>query len=246
MKMFCPDCHRRRFLQQALAGSAAFFTTPGLFAEQLTVTPFQTEGPFYPDKLPLDTDNDLIRINDSLQPSIGEITHLYGQIFNRDGSPASGVVIELWEADAKGCYIHSGGAARGAQRDPNFQGYGRFLTGSDGRYYFRAIRPVPYGPRTAHFHIAVNKGSKRMLTTQCYDSSQKLNQTDRILNSVTDPKARALLITEFSPLPNSKAGELQAKFDIIIGQTPEDPKTDSERRKPGTGFRPGGKGKGKR
>ncbi len=239
---FCPTCHRRDFLRRALLGSAALFATPGAFAEALSRTPFQTEGPFYPDKLPLDTDNDLILVNDSLTPSIGEITHLSGRIFNEDGSPARGVVIELWEADANGYYLHSGGAARGKERDPNFQGYGRFLTGSDGRYYFRAIRPIPYGPRTAHFHIAVNKGGKRLLTTQLYDSSQELNKTDRILNSVTDPKARASLITDFNPLKGSKAGELTANWDIVIGSTPEDPKADRGKRRngTGTGFRPDG------
>jgi protocatechuate 3,4-dioxygenase beta subunit len=40
-------------------------TTPGRFAEELTKTPHMTEGPFYPDKLPLDTDNDLLVLNDS-------------------------------------------------------------------------------------------------------------------------------------------------------------------------------------
>tara|TARA_R110000850_G_scaffold9209_3_gene34134 strand:+ start:634 stop:1347 length:714 start_codon:yes stop_codon:yes gene_type:complete len=229
---------------RSLLGSAALFTTPGAFAEALSSTPFQTEGPFYPNKLPLDTDNDLVLLNDSLDPAIGEITHLSGQIFNIDGSPARGVVIELWQADAKGCYIHTKGAARGQERDSNFQGYGRFLTASDGRYYFRAIRPVPYGPRTSHYHIAVNQGGKRVLTTQLYDSSQKLNQTDRILNSIKDPKSRASLITDFNPLKGSQVGELSAHWDIVIGKTPEDPKTDSGRRGPGTGFRPDGKGKG--
>ncbi len=242
---FCPECHRRQFLKRALLGSAALFTAQGAFAESLTKTPFQTEGPFYPNELPLDTDNDLILVNDSLTPSIGEITHLTGRIFNENGTPAKGVVIELWQADAKGCYIHTEGAARGEDRDPNFQGYGRFLTGSDGRYYFRAIRPVPYGPRTSHFHIAVNKGGKRMLTTQLYDSSQKLNETDRILNSVEDAKRRAMLITDFKPLEGSQAGELTVDWDIVIGMTPEDPKTDRGRRGPGTGFRPDGNGKGK-
>ncbi|MDC0292252.1 intradiol ring-cleavage dioxygenase [Verrucomicrobiales bacterium] len=242
---FCPDCHRRQFLRRALLGSAGLFTAPGLFAEQLALTPFQTEGPFYPDKLPLDTDNDLVLLNDSLTPSVGEITHLTGQIFNQDGFPARGVVIELWQADAQGCYIHTKGAARGQERDANFQGYGRFLTGSDGRYYFRAIRPVPYGPRTSHYHVAVNTGDKRMLTTQVYDSSQELNKTDRILQSAGDAKTRALLITDFKPLKGSKVGELTANFDIFIGNTPEDPKTDRGRKGPGTGFRPDGKGKGK-
>ena len=66
---------RRQFLQSAAFGTA-LFTTPGLFAEQLAATPRMTEGPFYPDKLPLDTDNDLLIINDGITPAVGEITHV--------------------------------------------------------------------------------------------------------------------------------------------------------------------------
>ena len=51
--------NRRDFLGTLALGAAAF-TTPGAFAEELVRTPRQTEGPFYPDKLPLDTDNDLL------------------------------------------------------------------------------------------------------------------------------------------------------------------------------------------
>ena len=241
MKSFCPNCHRRDFLRSAVLGSAAFFTVPGAFAEALTQTPHQTEGPFYPDKLPLDTDNDLVRINDGITPAVGQITHLTGQIFDKSGEPASGAMIELWVADTNGCYIHTGGAARGKDRDANFQGFGRFLTGTDGRYYFRAIKPVPYGPRTPHYHIAVYRKGKRVLTTQCYVRGEKLNKRDRILNSVEDAKKREMLIADFVPIVGSKAGELSAKFDIVVGITPEDPKLDNGRRRPGTGFRPEGR-----
>ena len=243
---FCPDCHRRQFLEHALLGSAALFTVPGAFAEELSLTPRQTEGPFYPNKLPLDTDNDLIRINDAITPAVGQITHLHGQVFDKGGEPASGALVELWVADTNGCYIHTEGAARGRERDANFQGFGRFLTGRDGRYYFRAIKPVPYGPRTPHYHIAVYRNKQRVLTTQCYIRGHQLNKTDRILNAVTDPKLRDMLIAEFEPMPGSKANELSAKFDIVVGLTPEDPKSDLGRRGPGTGFRPDGKGKSRK
>ena len=68
---------RRAFLSGLALGAAAF-TVRGAFAEELVRTPPQTEGPFYPDKLPLDTDNDLIIVNDSLTPAVGAITHLSG------------------------------------------------------------------------------------------------------------------------------------------------------------------------
>ena len=68
---------RRMFLGGAAVGVAAF-SARGAFAEELARTPRMTEGPFYPNKLPLDTDNDLISINDNLTPAVGEVTHLGG------------------------------------------------------------------------------------------------------------------------------------------------------------------------
>ena len=126
---------RRSFLTAlaAAGGSGAFFHTPGLYAEavekSLVRTPRQTEGPFFPDKLPLDTDNDLVIINDSLTPASGEITHLSGRILDGRGDPIRNAVIEIWQVDNNGVYLHSRSARRG-KHDENFQGFGRFLTGS--------------------------------------------------------------------------------------------------------------------
>src|SRR5690606_34690824 len=145
--------NRRRFLSTVAFGAAAF-TTPGLFAEELMRTPPQTEGPFYPDKLPLDTDNDLLIINDQITPAVGEITHLSGRVLDAKGNPVRNAVVEIWQVDNNGVYLHSRDAARGG-RDGNFQGFGRFLTGSTGEYYFRTIKPVPYTGRTPHIHFQI-------------------------------------------------------------------------------------------
>ena len=77
----------RRRIIKGIAFGAAAFATPGLFAEQLVVTPPVGEGPFYPDKMPLDTDNDLLIINDSIAPAVGEITHLTGRVLSKSGQP---------------------------------------------------------------------------------------------------------------------------------------------------------------
>ena len=80
---------RRRFLGGSLAlgfGAATFSAAHGAFAEELARTPRLTEGPFYPDKLPLDTDNDLLIINDSITPAVGDITHLTGRVLSRAAS----------------------------------------------------------------------------------------------------------------------------------------------------------------
>ena len=218
---------RRQFLQSISFGAAAF-TVPGVFAEELARTPRQTEGPFYPDKLPLDTDNDLLILNDSITPAVGKITHLTGRLLSPSGEPVRGATIEIWEADNNGAYIHTQGSRR-ATIDKHFQGFGRFLTSSKGEYYFRTIKPKPYGPRAAHIHFAVKIGGKRMLTTQCYVKGEPLNKRDGPLQSIRDAKARELLIVDFKPIKRSKTGELAANFDIIIGATPEDPSEDRGR-----------------
>ena len=97
---------RRHFLSTLALGAAAF-SVPGAFAAELVRTPAQTEGPFYPDKLPLDTDNDLIVVNESLTPAVGEITYLSGQILDPHGDPIRNALVEIWQVDNNGAYLHS-------------------------------------------------------------------------------------------------------------------------------------------
>jgi len=99
------DLSRRQFLSGMAVGVGAFYV-PGAMAEELTRTPRQTEGPFYPDKLPLDTDNDLIIVNDKLTAAVGEITHLGGKILNANGDPIRNAVVEICQVDQAGAYLH--------------------------------------------------------------------------------------------------------------------------------------------
>src|SRR6266702_3719619 len=134
---------RRALLRGSLAAGSLAFFAPGAFAEQLARTPRLTEGPFYPDRLPLDTDNDLLIVNDSITPAVGEITHLTGRVLGVSGEPIRDAVVEIWQVDNKAVYIHSADSGH-RQRDTNFQGFGRCATGRKGEYYFRTIKPVPY------------------------------------------------------------------------------------------------------
>src|ERR1700678_4342205 len=116
------DSRSRRFFLGTLG--AAFFTTRGLFAEELMRTPRLTEGPFYPDKLPLDTDNDLIIINDSITPAIGEISHLTGRVLSASGEPIKDAVVEIWQCDANAVYINTKDSGpKKDKQDKNFQGF---------------------------------------------------------------------------------------------------------------------------
>jgi protocatechuate 3,4-dioxygenase beta subunit len=210
---------RRRFLTK-LSCASVLFAAPGAFAEALIRTPPQTEGPFYPDKLPLDTDNDLILVNDALTPATGEITWLSGRILDTKGDPIRNATVEIWQCDARGVYLH-GNSDNKTKRDANFQGFGRFLTGSSGEYLFRTIKPVAYPGRTPHIHFAVKFKGRDKFTTQCYIQGEPQNESDGVLRGIRADKARASVIVPFAPVKNSKAGELAAKFDIVMGFTPE-------------------------
>jgi protocatechuate 3,4-dioxygenase, beta subunit len=211
---------RRHFLQRIGLGSAAAMI-PGAFAEALTLTPKMTEGPFYPDRLPLDTDNDLLVVNDALTPAVGEVTHLGGRVLDRNGNPLRNVVVEIWQVDNQGVYLHSGSAGA-ERRDTNFQGFGRFLTNVKGEYYFRTIKPRPYPGRTPHIHVQVRRGDQELLTTQLFVKGEPQNDTDGIVQRIRDPEARAAVLVDFRPLEGSPAGELQAHFDMVLGLTPPD------------------------
>jgi len=208
---------RRSFLKRLSLG-AVLFTVPGAFATELMRTPPQTEGPFYPDKLPLDTDNDLLIVNDGLTPAIGEVTHLSGRVVDAKGDPIRDALVEIWQVDGQGVYLNTHDVH--TTRDRNFQGFGRFLTGSSGEYYFRTIKPVPYPGRTPHIHYKVKRNGKELLTTQCYIKGYPGNEKDGIWRGLPDEKSRTAVSVDFAPVKESRIGELTARFDIVLGYTP--------------------------
>ena len=219
---------RRRFLSTLALGAAAF-ATPGLFAEELALarTPRMTEGPFYPPKLPLDTDNDLIIINDSITPAVGEITHVTGRVLSASGEPIRNAAVEIWQCDSQQVYLAQGSS--GGRNDPNFQGFGRFTTGSTGEYYFRTIKPVPYPGRTPHIHFKIKKGGRELLTTQLFINGHPQNKSDGVFRGIRDPLERELVLVDFKPVKGSKIAELSANFDLVIGLTPSEPADELRR-----------------
>lgn len=214
--------NRRHFLTQLTSG-VLLCTASGAFAEELIRTPAQTEGPFYPDKLPLDTDNDLLIINDDITSAVGAVTYLSGRVLDAKGDPVRNAVVEIWQVDNEGSYLHSKGAnhENKDKRDKNFQGFGRFTTGATGEYLFRTIKPVPYPGRTPHIHFAIKMKGRDKFTTQCYIKGEPRNERDGVVRGIRDAKQRESVMVAFVPLKNSRIGELAAKFDIVLGMTPE-------------------------
>lgn len=211
---------RRRFLRLASRGGVAALATGMLPAEaiaDLLATPSSTEGPFYPDRLPLDTDNDLLIVNERTAAALGEVTHLTGRVLSRSGEPVRNAVVEIWQCDQKGVYLHSRDSSR-RERDANFQGYGRFLTDKSGAYYFRTIKPVAYSGRTPHIHFAVSRNGRRVLTTQLFVAGEPQNARDGVYRRLGEASER--VTASFDPLADSAIGEREARFDIVLGVTP--------------------------
>jgi len=212
--------NRRRFLQGlTIAGAAC--TAPGVFAQKLIETATTTEGPFYPDKMPLDTDNDLLILNDAITPGVGQVTHLSGRLLSAAGQPIRNAFVEIWQVDNTGSYVHTGGR-QPTGHDKNFQGYGRFLSDSKGQYYFRTIKPIEYTLinifRTAHIHFAISRSGKRVFTTQMLVAGHPGNARDNLTQRM-DKAALATILVAFKPMPGSKIGELTANFDVVLGKT---------------------------
>lgn len=120
MEHYSPEFTRRSFLRGLLIGAASLtavkafseealrFIEEGGFLDELIRTPQQIEGPFYPTKLPLDVDNDLILVKPSTTPAIGKITHLSGRVLDLKGEPLKGLTVEIWQVDGNGVYLHQG------------------------------------------------------------------------------------------------------------------------------------------
>ena len=206
-----PTRPARRRLLLAAAGLATA-ALPGVAAARLA-TPQQMRGPFYPDRMPLDQDNDLTRLMDG-DPSQGEITDLSGRVLDLDGAPVKDALVEIWQCDAHGRYIHSGDEG-GRPRDPGFQGYGKTRSGSDGGYRFRTIKPVPYPGRAPHIHVAVKAPGLKPLVTQLYVDGARENSRD-FLRSLLSAEELAAVTVPFRPSGDG-ARLLTARFDIVMG-----------------------------
>ena len=108
-------------------------------------------------------------------------------------------------------YLHTGDSdGKKDQQDKNFQGFGRFTTGSTGEYYFRTIKPVPYPGRPApHIHFKVKKGGRELLTTQFIIAGHPGNEVDGVVRGGIGVFDRELLLVDFKPIKDSKIGELR-------------------------------------
>jgi protocatechuate 3,4-dioxygenase beta subunit len=203
-----PRLPRRTVAAALVAAPALWLGTRAQAAAALAATPSQTEGPFYPVRLPEDPDNDLLH-HGTLNYRGGQPTWVDGIVTDLDGKPLWGAQVEIWQCDANGHYHHP--ADGGDHADPAFQGFGRATVGADGSYRFHTIRPVAYSGRTPHIHFKVKLGARELLTTQLYVAGDPGNARDFLWRELS-PAAREAVTVPFERGPDG----FQAHFPIAV------------------------------
>lgn len=199
---------RRKMLAALASLPIVKFAFPA--AAQIVRTPRATEGPYYPTE-PMrfsDIDNNLVRVTSAVREAGGEVVILKGRVLDTTGAPVAGARVEIWQCDAKGVYLHA--ADRGRGYDEAFQGFGHVVTGEDGAYAFRTIRPVAYPGRTPHIHVKAFAGG-RELTTQFYLAEHPLNARDRLYGRMSEAEKQAVTMN-FAPGPDGP----EAAVDIVV------------------------------
>ncbi len=176
-------------------------------------TPAQTEGPFYPDVMPLDTDFDLVKVASRVREAGGEILNLTGRIVDMEDRPVERAVVEIWQADATGHYINTNDR-NPADKDPDFQGFGRVLVDAEGRYRFRTIRPVSYPGRTPHIHFKVYRPTGPSLVTQMYVTGEPGNARDGVYQSLTRDE-QAQVTIDLTPVTDDDA-KWAGNFTVVV------------------------------
>ena len=194
-----------------LCGALIF---PGISYGSLIRTPWQGEGPFYPDRIPEDTDNDLVKNGDTLVEAGGKILILNGILVNLDSQPVKGVSIEIWQTDKNGVYLHSGSFAREIM-DKKFQGLGRTKTDWNGRFFFRTIVPTEYPGRTPHIHMKLWREGKNVLTTQLYIYDHPQNKKDFLFQRMSLAEQR-INSMKLIPATDKNTAEFQTIVKIVV------------------------------
>ena len=183
----------------------------------------ESTGPVFGHESVRPLDGDLTRNARRNGEPLGERIVVTGRVLDEDGRPVRNTLIEIWQANAAGRYAHRVDD-HPAPLDPNFDGAGRCMTDSLGRYRFVTIKPGAYpwknhlnAWRPQHIHFSLfGRAFTQRLVTQMYFPGDPLFAQDPIFNSVPDPKARARMICAFDLALTEPEWALGYRFDIVL------------------------------
>lgn len=189
----------------------------------------EVSGPAYGEDAVGKLDNDLTKNAVKNGAPLGEKIVVAGKVLDDNGKPIPNTLVEIWQANSAGKYIHKEDR-HDAPLDPNFLGGGRTLTDSEGNYKFYTIKPgaYPWGNhenawRPAHIHFSLfGSNICSRLITQMYFPNDPLLQYDPIYESIPE-HGRKLLVSDFD-LDITESGIcLGYKFDIVLRGKNETP-----------------------
>jgi protocatechuate 3,4-dioxygenase alpha subunit len=172
-----------------------------------------TIGPFFPPRYVDAGANDLTQLED--RKAEGAAIEIAGVVRQEDGAPLENLVVEIWQADAKGIYRHAADPHH-READPKFFGWGRAATDKEGRYAFRTVRPGAPQGRARHINFMVMfSGLMRILKTTMFFPGEAANEADPVYKAV--PKARRSLLVAREEAPG------RYRFDLKLRGENETP-----------------------
>jgi protocatechuate 3,4-dioxygenase beta subunit len=153
----------------------------------------------------------------------GERITVSGRLLDSWGRPLANQLVEVWQANAAGRYIHQRDQ-HPAPLDPNFTGAGRTVTNDAGEYFFTTIKPGPYpwknhinAWRPAHIHFSVfGSGFTQRIITQMYFPGDPLFALDPIYNTIRDQKDRERLISTYDHDLTVPEFSMGYRWDIVV------------------------------
>jgi protocatechuate 3,4-dioxygenase beta subunit len=182
----------------------------------------EVTGPAYGESAVAPHDNDLTRQHAG--DPLGERIVVSGRVLGQDGKPLRGQLVEIWQANAAGRYLHAVDT-HDAPLDPNFSGAGRCLTDDEGWYRFTTVKPGSYpwknhhnAWRPNHIHFSLfGRAFTERLVTQMYFPGDPLFEYDPIFNSIRDEQARERLVSRFDLELTEPEWALGFRWDIVLG-----------------------------
>jgi protocatechuate 3,4-dioxygenase, beta subunit len=167
------------------------------------------------------------------QRAVGQLLEIKGRVTDEDGSPIAGAVLELWQANSAGRYVHKHDDHK-APLDPNFIGEGRLVTNQDGEYEFFTIKPggypvLPSGwwwrPPHIHFSILGVAWLDRYVT-QIFFPGEPLNETDLLYKGIPDREARERVTFQFSETKMGDLSYIGFRRDFVLRGRKMTPEVD--------------------